>query len=181
MGPASPTRSASSVDRHRQRWSVRCGSQGKGRHEPCRAVPSAHHARAKGSYACSRWRVNEFKIGARGMHGPCEKRTRGSDSDRSLALALVTPVGWPAARAVPWPWPLLGRTGHAMCARERPWPRPRPACRLPFHHRSLPTISQLAVSSTAVLVCDTSSCGHLPEPVRGVRYEWHRPVFVLGC
>ena len=44
--------------------------------------------------------MNDFKIGARGMHGPCEKRTRGSDSD--LSLELVTPVGWPAARAVPW-------------------------------------------------------------------------------
>ena len=90
----------------------------------------------------SRWRVNDFKIGARGMHGPCEKRTRGSDSERSLAL--VTPVGWPAARAVPCGLPRQDwTTGHAM--------------RAPYLLASIPLNWPFLLRTTAVLVRDTSS------------------------
>ena len=159
----------------REIWSVRCGSQsqGNGRHgrtSPAGAVPSAHHARAKRSI-CSRWRVNEFKIGA----GHAMDRVKKSglaapttpipSARSSLLLSAGRQRGRSRGRG-----PLsAGLDGSRHVRRGRVRARTLPAG---FHS------TELAVfSSTAVLVCDTSSCApSAGEPVRGVRYEWHRPV-----
>lgn len=114
-------------------------------------------------------RVNEIRTGRRGA---CT-RWRRVKSERAVLTPIPIPIPSaryscrPAAMAVPLPWPLSAGRGHAMCARELPWPRPprarahrtwRLEASIPF--RRIPTISEPTVSSTAVLVLlrDTPIC-----------------------